>query len=53
MVANFVKNPFVSPAPNFPHYNPSVSALVELAFDENVQPNVHFSCSALWDQILL
>jgi hypothetical protein len=63
MVANFVKNPRSSPAPNFPKYNPNLNTLAELAFNGNVETDnvvrtvspAQFdeACLALWDQILL
>jgi hypothetical protein len=63
MVANFIKNPTVSPAPNFVKYNPNATTLAELAFDGNVAMNnvvqnispaqFDAACLALWDQILL
>ena len=63
IVANFAKNPFVSPAPNFPRYNPAAATLAMLAFSGNVELNnvaqpvlpTQFDtpCAALWDEILL
>jgi carboxylesterase 2 len=64
MVANFVKNPTRSPAPNFLKYNPSLNnTLAELAFNGNVEmgnvvqavspSQFDEACLALWDQILL
>jgi carboxylesterase 2 len=63
MVANFVKNPTRSPAPNFPKYNLNLNnTLAKLAFNGNVEmgnavqvvspSQFDEACLALWDQIV-
>jgi carboxylesterase 2 len=63
IVANFVKDPRRSPAPNFPKYNPDINnTLAELAFNGNVEthnvvetvsPAQFDETCKLWNQILL
>jgi hypothetical protein len=63
IVASFAKDPFTSPAPGWPKYNPAEATLANLAFNGNVALNnvvqttspaqTDNSCKALWDQILL
>ena len=63
IVASFAKNPFVSPAPAWPKYNPNATTLANLAFNGNVALNdvvqtrspAQFDgpCAGLWDKILL
>ena len=63
IVASFAKNPFVSPAPAWPKYNPNSTTLAKLAFDGNVVLNnvvqtaspaqLDQSCAAFWDKIVL
>ncbi|KAJ7817835.1 carboxylesterase [Mycena olivaceomarginata] len=64
LVANFVKNPTVSPAPGWPKYIPGnrTTTLVKLAYNGNVELNnvvqvvgsdsMDFTCSALWNRFL-
>jgi hypothetical protein len=63
VVTSFAKNPFVSPAPGWPEYNPDATTLANLAFNGNVSPNnvvkltspaqLDQACTAFWDQLLL
>jgi hypothetical protein len=63
-VANFAKNPFVSPVANWPKYVPGNRATVaKLAYNGNVEPSnfveaassesLDGPCTALWDALLL
>jgi hypothetical protein len=63
IVASFAKNPFVSPSPGWPKYNPNATTVANLAFNGNVALNnvvqttspkqLDKTCAAFWDQILL
>jgi hypothetical protein len=63
VVASFAKNPFASPAPGWPKYNPNSTTLAKLAYNGNVALNNVVEtalpasedrvCSALWNKILL
>jgi|SRR5882762_3835626 hypothetical protein len=62
IVASFAKNPFVSPAPTWPTYNPDAATLANLAFHGNVAPDnvveatspaqLDRACTLFWDKIL-
>jgi carboxylesterase type B len=63
IVASFAKDPFVSPAPGWPKYNPNAATVANLAFNGNVAPNnvvqttspaqLDEACAALWNKIVL
>jgi len=64
LVANFVKNPTVAPAPNWPKYVPGnlTTTLAKLAYNGNVDANnvvqavesdsIDFPCNVLWNNLL-
>jgi hypothetical protein len=61
IVASFAKNPFASPAPGWPKYNPNATTIANLAFNGNVALNnvvqtasptqLDAPCAAFWNQI--
>jgi hypothetical protein len=63
IVASFAKDPFISPAPAWPKYNPNRATLANLAFNGNVALNnvvqtsspsqLDQTCTAFWDKFLL
>jgi hypothetical protein len=63
IVASFAKNPFVSPAPAWPRYNPNDITLAKLGYDGNVAltnvvqavspAQLDMACTAIWNKILL
>ncbi|KIM75270.1 hypothetical protein PILCRDRAFT_13689 [Piloderma croceum F 1598] len=63
IVASFAKNPFVSPVPSWPKYNPNSTTLANLAFNGNVALNnvvqttstaqLDEACAPFWDSIVL
>jgi hypothetical protein len=62
-VASFAKNPFISPVPTWPKYNPNTTTLANLAFNGNVAlknvvqttspAQLNEGCTAFWNNILL
>jgi hypothetical protein len=63
IIASFAKNPFISPAPAWPRYNPNDTTLAKLAYDGNVALNnvvevaspaqLDQACTTFWNTILL
>jgi hypothetical protein len=63
IVASFAKNPFVSPVPAWPKYNPNATTLANLAFNGNVAldnvvqttspAQLDEACAPFWDSIVL